>query len=357
MNRIQSYIETRLPQLLLLAALMIVFALGGAPAHAHASLLGPGAMLIGMADPAPISPTDVRIVDPVLTNIAVGYQNSQFVGSELFPRVPVALRGGNVITFGREDFKQYNLRRSPGSRTKRIQFGYAGQPYATVQDSIDVPVPREFQQEAQQALSIDLGIRAARKGMNTILLGLEIEQANTARNAANYDANHKTDYSASKWSAANDPTPDVEAAREEIRNTVGVYPNVMVIGAKAFTAAKNNADIVDRFKYTSDKSITEDMLAQLWNLDKVVVGKGIYMDDQNNTFDIWGTDAILAYVPQALTAMEVPSYGYTYTLTGSPYVEQPYWSPEEKSWVYGVTMERATALTGVTSGYLLQNLA
>lgn len=355
MNRISSYIERHLPQLLMLAV-MLVFCAFAVP-HGHAGVLMGAPMLIGMADPAPVSPTDVRIVDPVLTNIAVGYQNSQMIGGSLFPRVPVGLRGGNVITFGRESFRQYNLRRSPGSRTKRIQFGYTGAPYATVQDSLDVPVPREYQQEAQTALNIDLGMRATRVGMNSILLALEIDQANLARNAANYDNNHKIDLTASKWSAANDPTPDVETGREEIRDSIGVYPNVLVLGAKAFTAAKNNAAIVDRFKYTSDKSITEEMLAQLWNLDKVVVGKAIYMDDADNVTDIWGTDGILAYVPQELTSIEVPSYGYTYTLNGSPYVEQPYWSPEEKSWVYGVTMERTPQLTGVLSGYLMQNLA
>jgi hypothetical protein len=42
-------------------------------------------------------------------------------------------------------------------------------------------------------------------------------------------------------------------------------------------------------------------------------------------------------------------------MTGNPMAEQPYYENNAKRWIYPVTFERAPVLTGMTSGYLLQN--
>ena len=36
-------------------------------------------------------------------------------------------------------------------------------------------------------------------------------------------------------------------------------------------------------------------------------------------------------------------------------VETPYWDANSKSWVYGVSYERAPVLSGIASGYLIVN--
>lgn len=100
-----------------------------------------------------------RVVDPVLTNHAQGYKHADHVGHVLFPRVPVKTRGGKVLKFGKEGFYLYNARRAPGANTGRINFGYEGEPYALEQDSLEVPIPREHQEDAQQAVGIDLSLR------------------------------------------------------------------------------------------------------------------------------------------------------------------------------------------------------
>jgi hypothetical protein len=309
--------------------------------------------------PANMSPSQVRVIDPILTTVAIGYRNPQFVGGVLFPRVPVEISGGQVLEFGKEDFLKYNIRRAPGSDTKRISFGYLGKPFALLQDALDVPIPREFQRDASVMPGIDLGTRATQKGMRVVTKSLEEEQAAIALNAANYDANHKVALAgADKWSdPASLPGPQLDDYREAVRASTGEYPNVMVVGATAFKALRNNPSVIDRFKYTSKESITAAMLAALYELDVVAVARSITSDDAGVFSDIWGNNAVLAYVPQQLTGIEEPSYGYTYTMVGHPLVEQPYWDPKAKSWVYGVAMERAPVLTGITAGFLIQNPA
>ncbi|NOR69810.1 MAG: hypothetical protein GQ532_08990 [Methylomarinum sp.] len=90
-------------------------------------------------------------------------------------------------------------------------------------------------------------------------------------------------------------------------------------------------------------------------MDQGVVGKAIGLDDNDNSIDVWGKDVILAYVPSASTGQEEPSYGYTYTMDGNPSVEVPYWDNSTKSWVYGVSYERAPVASGIASGFILNN--
>ena len=304
----------------------------------------------------------VRIIDPVLTNVAQGYSVLEFVGSRLFPRVPVSIRGGQIIEFGREAFRLYATKRSAGGRTARIQFGYTGKPFALFQDAIEVPLPREHIQDARVMPGIDLGARAVSVGMRNVSLSLEVDQAALATTAANYGSGNKVTLSGStKWSASTGtPLTDVDTAREAIRQSTGMCPNVMIMSAVAFNAAKNNPTIVARFQYsgmagTEASQITPKMLAGLFNVDEVVVGKGVYWSDANVSADIWGNNVVLAYVPTGNLSVEEPSFGYTYTLDGNPLVEVPYWEPQTKSWVYGCTFERAPVLSGIAAGYLIVN--
>ncbi|WP_027670083.1 major capsid protein [Rheinheimera baltica] len=301
----------------------------------------------------------VRVIDPILTTHAQGYKQPTLVGSKLFPRVPVGQRGGQVIEFGKEAFLLYNARRAPGAGTKRVQFGYQGKPYALLSDSLEGVVPREHIGEAAVP-GIKLGQRATNNVMRSLMLALEHEQAALARNPANYDANHKVDLAATKWSNPdNSPSDDIETGREAIRASIGVYPNVVLLSAKAFAAAKNNPHIVERFKYTSKESITAEMLASLWDVPEVVVGGAVVADQQSGDFsDVWGNDVVMAYVAAESGDLNIeePSFGYTYTLDGNPLVEQAYYENNAKSWMYPVTYERSPVLSGITAGYLMQNV-
>lgn len=309
-----------------------------------------------------ISNSAVRVINPVLSSIAQGYANQEFVGNYLFPRVPVSARGGQILEFDRDAFRLYATRRAAGGRSARIQFGYSGKPFALLNDSVEVPIPREQAGDAEAILGIDLGKRAVSVGMRNMLLSLEVEQATLATTAANYGASNKVTLAgATKWSATTGtPITDVDNAREAIRSATGLYPNVAIMSPLAFNACKNNPNVVARFQYngvagTEASQITPKMLAGLFNIDNVVVGKGIYFNDANVATDIWGNNVVLAVTELGTPQMEMPSYGYTYTLEGNPLVEEPYWEAQTKAWVYGVTFERAAVLSGISSGYLIVN--
>ena len=99
------------------------------------------------------------------------------------------------------------------------------------------------------------------------------------------------------------------------------------------------------------------MLAALLELDQVVEGQSMTTNDAGEFQDVWGNYAVLAYVPQSPGGFEEPSFGYTYTMKGHPFVEEPYWENNVKSWIYGVTYERAPVLAGMSAGFLFQSVA
>ena len=298
-----------------------------------------------------------RVIDPILSNIVQGYRHPEHVGMTLFPRVPVNVSGGKVIEFDKSSFKLYNTARAPGSKFKRMKFGYEGKPFALENHGLEAPVPREHQREAEAVPGIDLATRAVNAVMRSNSLILENAQATLARNAASYDVNHTVTLSGtSQWdNAASNPLADIRAGREAIRSATGIYPNVALIPASVVDALEEHALIVDKIKHTQIGVVTPQLLANVFKIPTVVVGQAIGFDDAGATIDIWGKDVILAYAPTNPSGMEEPSYGYTYTMEGHPLVETPYWEDTTKSWIYGVGYERAPVLSGIASGFLIQS--
>ena len=302
-----------------------------------------------------------RVVDPILSEVARGFKHNDMIAGVLFPRVNVGQRAGKIITFGREDFKLYQSKRAPGQNTKRISYGYAGSPYALQDDSLEGVLPTENMQEATAVPGIDLGRITLMKVDRTMVLGYEYAAAQVARNAASYSAGNKTALTGTaRWdTTTSTPITDVIAAKEAIRAKIGRYPNVMELSPKAFLYLAEHASIRDKIKYVSAESITVQMLAKIFDIDTVVVGKAVFLDDSNVQTDVWGSDVVFAYVDvSGLADAGSPSAFYGYNLTGMPAAEEPYYDRNTKSWIYPFTRVEAPVMAGSTGdgAFLMQTV-
>ena len=302
--------------------------------------------------------SQARVIDPVYTEVARGYQQNALVGMALFPRVPVMQRGGRVITFDKAAFMQYaNMRRAPGQSTRRVQFGHAGAPYALEDYSLEGQVPIETQEEAAAVPGINMAMRTINGVQDIIANRLEIAQAALATNASLYAAGNKiTLTSTAQWSdlANSDPMDVVETAKEAIRTRTGKRPNVMVMGAAVMAKLKVHSKVLDRIKYTGRDVPTPELLASLFGVQRVLVGDAIYTDATGAFVDVWGKNVVLAYTELGTMAdMGLPSYGYTYRLQGAPFVEVAYQDRNAKSDIYPVTDEVSPVMAAAISGYLI----
>lgn len=302
-------------------------------------------------------PSQARVIDPVLTQVAQGYTNAEFVGLHLFPAVPVGQRGGKLISFGREDFALYATGRAPGAHTRRVNFGYSSGSYALEQHALEGVVPFEDLEEANAVPGIDLASIAVAKTQAIIGLRLEYAQAVLATTAANFPAGNKVTLSGtgqwSDYSGTSDPASDIETGKEAIRAKVGKRPNTLVVGPLVWAKLRNHPKLTDRIKYTGRDGLTAEMVAALFGVERVLVGDAIY-DAAGSFADVWGKFAVLAFTATASVASRgTPTFGYTYRLGGYPLVEQAYEDRNAKSWVYPVTDEVAAVIAGASAGYLI----
>ena len=338
---------------------LFMYALASAGQKAHDALFGYMAnngLILGMAQ---MTPSGARIVDPVLSTIAQGYQNSAMVAQALFPQVAVPTRGGNIVTFGKEDFMLYASARAPGTNTKRVQFGYSGSTYALVDYGLEGQVPIEVLQDGMNGPGIDHAAMAIRKVSNIMALRLEKQAADLATTAGSYAAGNKTTLSGTaQWSdytGTSQPIQNIETAKEAVRAATGKRANTVVMGALVMAKLRQHPVIVDRMKYTGRDVATPEILAALMGVDRVLVGDAIYSNDAGTAFtDVWGKFCVVAYTDTASVAdMGAPSYGYTYMLNGYPQAEEPYFDRNTKSWVYPVTRAESPVLASASAGYLI----
>ena len=305
-----------------------------------------------------------RVINPVLTSIAQGVKQNGLIGSMLFPTVPVGMRAGNIITFGREDFMQYSgLQRAPGGATKRVQLGYSGSPFALLDYSLEGSLPIETLQEGladHNGFSVDGAALAINKVDAIMALRLEIQQATLATTLGNYGAGNRVTLSGtSQWNdytGVSDPAAVVETGKEVVRAATGRRPNTLVLGPVVFARLRQHPRVRDQFKYTDKSGINIEMLKEFFGVQNVLVGDAVMANDAGTLSDVWGKHAVLAYTETGTVKdMGAPTYGYTYNLGGYPIVEEPYYDRNSKTWYFPVTRAEAPVIAAATAGYFIQN--
>lgn len=305
-----------------------------------------------------------RVINPVLTAVAQGIKQNTLVGDWLFPMVNVGQRAGNIITFGREDFMQYSgLVRAPGASTRRVQVGYSGSTFALVDYSLEGSLPIETLQEAEASangFSVDMADVTLRKTISIMSLRLEIAQATLATTLGSYPANNRITLSGtaqwSDYSGTSSPASVIETGKEQIRASVGRRPNVLVLGPVTFARLRQHPQVRDYIKYANREVATPAILAEFFGVQNVIVADAVQATDAGVLSDVWGRHAILAFTEtDTLANMGTPTFGYTYNLSGYPFVEEPYYDRNHKTWFFPVTRSEAPVIAASSAGYFIQN--
>ncbi len=306
--------------------------------------------------------------NPILTGLLLGMGQGTFIAEKLFPRLPQALSSVTLAQLGDERLRRYNLRRAPGSATKRVNIKYEGRIYTVDQYAVDVPLPRELLREADESRKLNVGnyLDISRIAMTTasdiLALDYEIEVAQLATTAGSYAAGHVLALAAgTKWSAATGtPVTDIAAASDTIRKKIGKRPNKLTLSADAWNALKTNAEVRGYLPSTQMGPATREQLATILDVAAIDVGDAVWIDDTDTGRDVWGNNAVLAYVPNiggngASISLAEPGFGFTNVIEGHPFAETPYYENGSKSWIYGATYERRPNVAYNTAAFLFTN--
>jgi hypothetical protein len=297
-----------------------------------------------------------RVVDPVLTNLARGYHNAIMIATELFPIVTVSKEGGKIPEFTKESFKIYNTERAIRANSNRINpEDRSSIDFVLTEHDLEYPV--DYREEDEDALPTK--INATRVCVDGIKLRLEKIAADAAQTLANFPSGNKVTLAAGDKfdNASSDPFPIFSTAVESVRQSIGVRPNICVMGASAYAALKEHPGVLDRIKYSQKGVVTPELLKQLLDFEKLVIGDAVYAADDGAFSDVWSDNVIIAYVPKQLSNIPrsyyEPAFGYTLRKKNMPVVDT--YTENGKVLLVRNTDTFVSKIVGSDAGYLIND--
>jgi hypothetical protein len=265
-------------------------------------------------------PTQNQVhVDAILTNSSVAdmQKAENFIANKIFPIVPVEKQSDKFFKYTKNDwFRDEAQRRADATES-------AGGGYNLSTDSYNAEVWAFHKDVGDQTrANADAPINVDREAVEFItsrlLLKMETEFVSSYFTSGiwatdNTPSNLWSDYTNS------DPLNDVEDAKRAILSTTGFEPNTLVLGYDVFKELKNHPDLVDRIKYTSSSVITTDMIARMFDVDRVVVSKAVKATNNEGATGAYdftaGKNALLCYSAPSPGLLQ-PSAGYIMSWTG-----------------------------------------
>ena len=268
-------------------------------------------------------------VDAILTNVSVAYmqQAQNFIADKVFPVVPVDKKSNKYFTYAKNDwFRDEAQRRAPGTES-------AGGGYTLSTDSYSADVWAFHKDVDDQTLAnADSPLNPLREAAefvtSRLLLRREVQFVTDFMAAGVWGTTASGISSASPstneftyWSdyANSDPIETIEGAKATILSTTGYEANTLVLGYEVFRKLKNHPDVIDRYKYTTANVITEDMLARLFGVDRILVAKSVKATNAEGAAGAYGFNfgkaACLLHVAPNPGLM-TPSAGYIFAWTG-----------------------------------------
>ena len=264
---------------------------------------------------------DVQLVEPVLTNMLVGYRqaDNRFVAGRVFPAVTVRNDSGSYpILTKKYWFTDGLLRRAPGDPFGRLEYGIETGTYVTQQWAADHAIADEVRANSQIPMELErVGVELL--GQKS-LLRKEIAFAADFMVTGVWGTDNTT---ATDWDdyTNGDPIGDILLAMETISNNTGFTPNTLVVGAVVHRALINHPDVLDRIKYVqaADQDAAQRMLLSALGITNYLVARASYSNTNEaaafSATPIIDDDALVCYVAPT-TGLFDASAGKTFVWPG-----------------------------------------
>jgi Phage major capsid protein E len=271
---------------------------------------------------------DVHVNRP-LTNMSVAYFQSaeNFVADKVFPPIPVTKQSDRYFVYDKGDFFRSEMEnRAPGTESAGGGYRLDSTPtYFCHKKSVHKDIDDDTRANSDEPLNQDRDatIWVTQQG----LIKRDIDWAAAYFGTGKWGTDlagvtgTPTAGQFKRWDeTASDPISDLADESVAIESKTGYLPNTLVLSPRVYNALRNNAAVLDRIKYTQKGQITREMLASLFDLERVLVARGV-----QNTGPEEGTDAIdyivntkgaLLVYSAPSPSLQMPSGGYTFTWTG-----------------------------------------
>lgn len=269
-------------------------------------------------------------VDKLLTDVALAWSQDQknFIADKVFPVVPVRKESDLYAEYDRGFFYRNEMDVRPrGGRPAQAGYKVKKSRYSCEEYALEHVIDDRDRENADQPLDPELA------GTRLLTTQAMINRDQKWTTAYMKTGVWTTDYTGvtAKAEESKDTFLQFDQAgaesvkflrelRWEIASTTGYMPNVAVFGVDAFEGLGNDEDVLNRIRYTQRAVTTEEIIASLIGIDKVLVPCGVANTAAEGATDsidfiVGRKDVLLVYAAPA-PSITSPSAGYTFAWTG-----------------------------------------
>lgn len=314
-----------------------------------------------------MGPTHKQVhINRPLTNISVAYMqdDKEFIADKVFPRVSVDKKSDDFFTYDADAFANAIANEREGAtESAGGSYGTDTDTYSCKQKSYHQDVPADI------AANTDAPLDAFRDATEFVSRAMLLKREKDFANAyfkAGVWANQNAIAGGDRWDdyADSDPYTMVQDGIRTVQKSCLVKPNVLLVGPEGWDALSNHPDLKDRYKYTSAESLTEEMVARVLKVDRVLVAEAVARSSREgqpivNDY-LFGKHALLVYAaPRASLLM--PSGGYIFTWNafgnkfGARVTRFPMQQLNNAERVEG-DMAYDTKIVSAAAGYFMENV-
>nr|DAX58162.1 MAG TPA: major capsid protein [Caudoviricetes sp.] len=270
--------------------------------------------------------SDVHI-DKALTNLSVKYMqdSNNFIADKVFPIVPVMKQSDRYFMYKKEDwFRDDAQLRAPGAESAGGDYDidntpsyfcnkYAFHKDVTEEDRINSDSPLTPDQDATEFVVDKLLLNRENNWANSYFKSGIWAQDHAGVAAGTPGITYWDDY------AKSDPITDIATMATAMAEVTGYRPNTLTLGRKVYDALRQHPDILDRIKFTQKGVVTTELLASLFDVDRILVANAIQnVAKKGKKADMeftLGNNALLTYSPP-VAGLKKASAGYIFSWAG-----------------------------------------
>lgn len=279
-------------------------------------------------------------VDQLLSNVSVAYiqGTDRFIAHQVFPLFPVEKASDFYLEFPRGYFfRDYVGRRPIGGYSPVAGFDLEKKPYNCEEEGLtaflddreraNATPPYDPERAKVRFLTQQHCIHRDRLWANAYMKP-GVWTTDLTGVASSPGAGQFLQFD----NANSDPIGLIDQQRDSVAKSTGFEPNTVVCGRDVFRSLKNHPDIIDRVKYTQRGVITQELLAQMFNVNKFLVPGGIENTAAEGAADSFSfiipSKAILLVYAAPEIGLDMPTGGWTFSwrgLLGAQGLEAPVW--------------------------------
>jgi hypothetical protein len=272
--------------------------------------------------------TNLGHIDRALTNISVGYMQGAdaFIADKVFPIVNVTKQSDVYYIYSKSDFfrnevqergraaesagGQWNMTVADPYHCRKYAYHYDITQEEKVNYDQPINVDRDTTEWLSQKMLLKREVDFTTKFFKTGVWGKDITADGTT---------------IKKWSnPESDPIAQVNEEMLSFAEKTGKKPNFAIMSPDVFYALKNHDLIMDRIKYTQKGIITLDLIAALFEVDKIFVPWAIYnagpqtpgYDETKASMSFMYKGSMLLGYRASRPSLKEPTAGYIFAWTG-----------------------------------------